>query len=97
MENKIKKYEEKNKRILARSDIDQDILKEGLYELGITHDKYNHAFLSINISGKDLVSIGVNLYFILIIIILRGSVNLFIFKMLMFRIIILLLWNNFQD
>jgi hypothetical protein len=57
-ENKIKKYEEKNKRQLAKSDIDLTILKEGLYELGITHDKYNHAFLSINISGKELISIG---------------------------------------
>jgi hypothetical protein len=62
MENKIKKYEEKNKRKLAKSDIDLDIFKEGLYELGTTFDKSNHAFLSINISNKELVSIGVSKY-----------------------------------
>lgn len=58
-ENKIKKHEEKTKRIMAKSNIDMDILKEGLYELGITHDKYNHAYLSINLVEKDLISIGV--------------------------------------
>lgn len=57
-ENKIKKYEEKNKRKLAKSEIDQDILKEGLYELGLTHDKYNHAYLSISLVERELVSIG---------------------------------------
>jgi Leucine-rich repeat (LRR) protein len=58
MENKIKKHEEKKKRKLAKTDINLDILKEGLYELGVTHDKYHHAYLSINISGKELLSIG---------------------------------------
>lgn len=61
-ENKIKKYEEKAKRKLAKSEIDQQIFKKGLYQLGITHNKYSHAYLSINISGKDLVSIGVKYF-----------------------------------
>lgn len=60
-ENKIHKYEEKNKKLQAKSNIDLEILKEGLYELGITHDKYSHAYLSINIQNKDLVSIGVSI------------------------------------
>lgn len=59
-ENKIKKFEEKNKRKLAKSDIDLSIIKSGLYGLGVTHEKYNHAFLCLNISKKDLISIGVN-------------------------------------
>jgi len=58
-ENKIKKYEQKKKKKLAKKDIDQEILKEGLYDIGITHDKFNHAFLSIDISNKDLISVGV--------------------------------------
>jgi hypothetical protein len=65
-EKKIKKFEEKNKKMLAKSNIDIDILKEGLYELGVTHNKYNHAYLSIDISNKDLFSIGVRLYLLLI-------------------------------
>jgi hypothetical protein len=60
-ENKIKKFEEKNKKLLAKSNIDIDILKEGLYELGVTHNKYSHAYLSIDISCKDLFSIGVGI------------------------------------
>ena len=58
IENKIKKHEEKKKRKLAKSDINLDILKNGLYDLGITFDKFNHSYLSIDISGKELVSIG---------------------------------------
>jgi hypothetical protein len=65
-ENKIKKYEEKAKKLQAKSNIDLDILKEGLHELGVTHDKYNHAYLSINIQNKDLVSIGVKIFLKLI-------------------------------
>jgi hypothetical protein len=58
-ENKIKKHEQKKKKKLAKKDIDQEILKEGLHDIGITHDKFNHAFLSIDISNKDLISVGV--------------------------------------
>ena len=57
-ENKIKKYEEKKKIRLAKKDIAIEIFKDGLYELGITHDKYNHAYLSLDISNKELMSIG---------------------------------------
>lgn len=57
-ENKIKKYEEKNKQRLAKKDIDVEIFKEGLYDLGITHEKYNYAYLSLDISNKELISIG---------------------------------------
>ena len=77
-ENKIKKFEMKNKKKLAKKDIDSQIFKDGLHDIGITHDKFSHAFLSIDISQKELVSIGVNLnYFILF----RESTNLFIYKM----------------
>lgn len=58
IETKMKKYEEKKKKHLSKSNIDIEIFKQGLYELGVTHDKYNHAYLSINISFKDLSSIG---------------------------------------
>ena len=58
IENKIKKHELKNKKKLAKGDIDPEIIKEGLYDLGITYNKYNHAYLSINLSGKDLFSVG---------------------------------------
>jgi len=57
-DNKIKRYEEKKKLRLAKNDIEIEIFKEGLYELGITHDKYNHAYLSLDISSKELISIG---------------------------------------
>ena len=60
IENKIKKYEEKKKRKMAKTDIDIEIFRDGLYELGLTHDKYNHAFLSLNISARSLISIGVS-------------------------------------
>lgn len=59
MEEKIRKHEEKTKRKLARSDIDMQIFQEGLHDLGVTFNKFNHAYLSLNISGKDLISIGV--------------------------------------
>jgi hypothetical protein len=58
IENKIKKHELKNKKKLAKGDIDPEIIKEGLYDLGITYNKYNHAYLSINLGNKDLFSIG---------------------------------------
>lgn len=59
-ENKLKKYEMKKQKKLAKKDIDPQILKDGLHDIGITHDKFNHAFLSIDISDKNLISIGVN-------------------------------------
>lgn len=62
-ENKINKYEIKKKKKLAKIDIDLDILKEGLHDIGITHNKFNHAFLSIDISNKELISIGVIINF----------------------------------
>ncbi len=65
IENKIKKFEEKQKRNLAKTEIDSDIFKEGLYELGVTHNKFNHAYLSLNIAAKELVSIGVNLFYLI--------------------------------
>lgn len=58
-ENKIKKYEQKKKKKLAKKDIDPQIIKDGLHDIGITHDKFNHAFLSVDISNRDLMSIGV--------------------------------------
>jgi Leucine-rich repeat (LRR) protein len=58
IENKIKKHELKNKKKLAKGDIDLEIIKEGLYDLGITYNKFNHAYLSVNLSGKDLISVG---------------------------------------
>ncbi len=58
-ENKIKKFEIKKQKKLAKKDIDQQIFKDGLHDIGITHDKYSHAFLSIDISQKELISIGV--------------------------------------
>ena len=58
MEKKIKKYEEKKKKLLAKTIIDQEIFQKGLSDFGTTYDNYNHAYLGLNISGQDLISIG---------------------------------------
>lgn len=59
IEEKLRKFEEKKKRKVAKSDIDLQIFRDGLYELGQTHNKTNYAYLSLNISNKGLFSIGV--------------------------------------
>ena len=43
MEKKIKKYEEKKKKLLAKTIIDQEIFQKGLSDFGTTYDNYNHA------------------------------------------------------
>lgn len=58
MENKIRKIEQKKKKLLAKTIIDQEIFQKGLYDFGRTYDNYNHAYLSLNIEGQELISIG---------------------------------------
>eukprot|EP00340_Litonotus_pictus_P003356 CAMPEP_0170527526 /NCGR_PEP_ID=MMETSP0209-20121228/12991_1 /TAXON_ID=665100 ORGANISM="Litonotus pictus, Strain P1" /NCGR_SAMPLE_ID=MMETSP0209 /ASSEMBLY_ACC=CAM_ASM_000301 /LENGTH=405 /DNA_ID=CAMNT_0010818109 /DNA_START=11 /DNA_END=1226 /DNA_ORIENTATION=- len=58
IQNKINRYEEKKQKKLAKEPIDKAIFQENLQDLGITFNGYNHAYLSINISNKDLISIG---------------------------------------
>ena len=58
MENKIKKYELKKKKMQAKILIDPEIFKKGLKDFGTTYDNYNHAYLGLNISGKELISVG---------------------------------------
>ena len=58
METKMKKYEEKKKKLLAKTMIDQEIFQKGLYDFGTTYDNFNHAYLGINISNLELISIG---------------------------------------
>ena len=58
MENKIKKYELKKKKLQAKTMIDPEIFQKGLNDFGTTYDNYNHAYLGLNISGKELISVG---------------------------------------
>ena len=58
MENKIKKYELKKKKMQAKILIDPEIFKKGLKDFGTTYDNYNHAYLGLDISGKELISVG---------------------------------------
>ena len=58
MENKIKKYELKKKKMQAKTIIDPEIFQKGLIDFGTTYDNYNHAYLGLNISGKELISVG---------------------------------------
>ena len=58
MENKIKKYELKKKKMQAKTIIDPEIFQKGLTDFGTTYDNYNHAYLGLNISGRELISIG---------------------------------------
>ena len=58
MENKIKKYELKKKKMQAKTIIDPEIFQKGLNDFGTTYDNYNHAYLGLNISGRELISIG---------------------------------------
>ena len=58
MENKIKKYELKKKKMQAKILIDAEIFKKGLKDFGTTYDNYNHAYLGLDISGKELISVG---------------------------------------
>ena len=58
MEKKIKKYEMKKKKLMAQKMIDKEIFRKGLYNFGLTYNNYNHAYLSMNISNQELISIG---------------------------------------
>lgn len=58
MDNKIKKYEEKKKKLLAKTLIQKEIFQEALYDFGTTYDNFNHSYLGLNLSSKDLISIG---------------------------------------
>ena len=58
MEKKIKKYELKKKKLMAQKMIDKEIFIKGLYNFGLTYNNYNHAYLSMNISNQELISIG---------------------------------------
>ena len=58
MEKKIKKYELKKKKLMAQKMIDKEIFIKGLYNFGLTYNNYNHAYLSMNLSNQELISIG---------------------------------------
>lgn len=55
---KIKKIELKNIKKKAKELIDKEIFEEGLSNLGITFNGYNYAYLNLDISKRDLISIG---------------------------------------
>ena len=38
--------------------IDKEIFIKGLYNFGVTYNNYTHAYLSMNLSNQDLISIG---------------------------------------
>ena len=58
MEKKIKKYELKKKKLMAQKMIDKEIFIKGLYNFGLTYNNFNHAYLSMNLSNQELISIG---------------------------------------
>ena len=58
MEKKIKKYEMKKKKLMAQKMIDKEIFIKGLYNFGLTYNNFNHAYLSMNLSNQELISIG---------------------------------------
>ena len=58
MEKKIKKFELKKKKLMAQKIIDKEIFIKGLYNFGVTYNNYTHAYLSMNLSNQDLISIG---------------------------------------
>ena len=58
MEDKLKKYEYQRKKLMVQKDIDKEIFEKGLYNFGTSFDNYCHAYLSLDISGQELMSIG---------------------------------------
>ena len=58
MEQKLKKYEMKKKKLMAQKIIDKEIFTKGLYNFGVTYNNFTHAYLSMNLSGQELISIG---------------------------------------
>lgn len=57
IQTKISKYEENRQNKLAKEKIDNKIFISELQDLGITFNGFNHAYLSLNISNKELLSI----------------------------------------
>lgn len=72
-EDEKEKIEKKKLHELSREPIDEALFKKGLSCLGKTFNNARHAYLTLNISNNDLVSIVVRNIFIYII---RVSINL---------------------
>ena len=58
IEKKIKKFELKKKKLVAQKIIDKEIFVNGLYNFGLTYNNFTQAYLGLNLSGQELISIG---------------------------------------
>ena len=58
IEKKIKKFEQKKKKLMAKKMIDKEIFVKGLYNFGLTYNNFTSAYLGMNLSGQELISIG---------------------------------------
>ena len=54
------RIEKKKLKIMSKEKVDEQIFREGLFNLGKTFNNKSHAYLTINISNRDLVSIVVS-------------------------------------
>ena len=43
---------------MAQKMLDKEIFIKGLYNFGVTYNNYTHAYLSMNLSNQELISIG---------------------------------------
>jgi hypothetical protein len=59
-EEEKEKIERKRLKQLAKQPLDAELIKSGLTHLGRTYNNARHAFLTLNIQNKDLVSIVVS-------------------------------------
>jgi hypothetical protein len=56
------RIEKKRLKQMSKEEIDVQIFKDGLYNIGKTFNNCGHAYLSLNISNKNIVSIVVSIY-----------------------------------
>ena len=60
-EEEKEKIERKKLKLMSKQGIEQQIFREGLHCLGKTFNNGAHAYLSLNISNKGLVSVVVRM------------------------------------
>ena len=58
MEKKIKKFEQKKKKLMTKKMLDKEIFVKGLFNYGLTYNNFTNAYLGMNLSGQELISIG---------------------------------------
>ena len=53
------RIEKKKMKIMSKEPIDKEIFKQGLSNIGRTHENSRFAYLNLNLSNKNLVSVCV--------------------------------------